>query len=241
MPSVEPTSTIFRGYRGQRLFRQRDLQIWHSPPSLPSLLGSSDLLEKRYGKKERANGSYATTDKAKGALLSLAEAEGYERFVIPDDVVTLLCFDRSGLLPIAVAGIDIDELMAGRPPWRAVGTGKQIWTRTQPTATRRSNILYRKGKLIEILVSYEPALQYFAEVETALGESEGGKDQRGLYPASVIFSTDLHSLASSSKMECGTSFETVGRSTNPAVIWRSPVMQKTWTTSITWQERASPM
>jgi glucose-6-phosphate isomerase len=169
-----------------------------------------DLLEKRYGKEGARKRIYATTDKAKGALLSLAEAEGYERFVIPDDVGgRYSVLTAVGLLPIAVAGIDIDELMAGAAAARRWYGEADLDKNAAYRYAALRNILYRKGKLIEILVSYEPALQYFAEWWKQLfGESEG-KDQRGLYPASVIFSTDLHSLGQFIQDGMRNLFETV--------------------------------
>jgi len=154
-----------------------------------------ELLEKRYGREGARRRIYATTDKAKGALLNLAAAEGYERFVIPDDVGgRYSVLTAVGLLPIAVAGTDIDRLMAGAAAAREWYGKPELDSNDAYRYAALRNILHRKGKLVEILVSYEPALQYFAEWWKQLyGESEG-KDQRGLYPSSVIFSTDLHSL-----------------------------------------------
>ena len=153
-----------------------------------------ELLEKKYGKEEAAKRIYATTDKAKGALKKLADAEGYEEFVVPDDVggrFTVLT--AVGLLPIAAAGIDIDELMRGAADamvdFRAPFENNICY---QYAAIR--NILHRKGKDIEILVNYEPRLHFVSEWWKQLfGESEG-KDNKGIFPASADFSTDLHSL-----------------------------------------------
>lgn len=169
-----------------------------------------DLLEKRYGKAEARKRIYATTDRTKGALLSLAEAEGYECFVIPDNVGgRFSVLTAVGLLPIAVAGIDIDELMAGAAAARTWYGEPDLERNAAYRYAAIRNILYRKGKFIEILVSYEPALQYFAEWWKQLfGESEG-KDQRGIYPASVIFSTDLHSMGQYIQDGMRNLFETV--------------------------------
>ena len=136
-----------------------------------------DLLIKKYGKEEAVNRIYATTDRARGALKSEADVEGYQTFVIPDDVggrFTVLT--AVGLLPIAVTGADVDALMQG----------------AEDAVAR--NVLYRKGKVTELLINYEPTLQYFSEWWKQLfGESEG-KDFKGIYPSSANFSTDLHSL-----------------------------------------------
>ena len=149
----------------------------------------------KYGEEEAVKRIYATTDKEKGALKSEANEMGYETFTIPDGIggrFTVLT--AVGLLPIAVAGNDIDELMAGAADaMNAYGSSKLDENPAYQYAAIR-NILQRKGKDIEILVNYEPAMAYFSEWWKQLyGESEG-KDQKGIYPASANFSTDLHSI-----------------------------------------------
>lgn len=154
-----------------------------------------DLLEKKYGKEEAKKRIYATTDKARGALKSLSDEEGYETFVIPDDVGgRFSVLTAVGLLPIAVAGIDIDKMMEGaqkaREDYADCNLDENICY--QYAAVR--NILLRKGKNVEMMVNYEPSLHYMAEWWKQLyGESEG-KDQKGIFPAAADFSTDLHSM-----------------------------------------------
>ena len=169
-----------------------------------------DVLEKRYGSEGVRERIYATTDRSKGALVRLAQAEGYECFVIPDNVGgRYSILTAVGLLPIAAAGIDIDELMAGAAAARMWYSEPDIERNAAYRYAAIRNILYRKGKLIEIMVSYEPALQFFAEWWKQLyGESEG-KDQRGIFPASVGFSADLHSLGQFIQDGMRNLFETV--------------------------------
>lgn len=153
------------------------------------------FLEEKYGVDEAKSRIYATTDKEKGALKSSADEAGYETFVIPDDVGgRYSVLTAVGLLPIAVSGVSIDAIMQG-----AQDAMKEL---SEPSLDKNPayqyaavrNLLYQKGKLIELLVNYEPGLHYFAEWWKQLfGESEG-KDHKGLYPASANFSTDLHSL-----------------------------------------------
>jgi glucose-6-phosphate isomerase len=153
------------------------------------------LLEEKYGKEEARKRIYATTDKARGALKTLANEEGYESFVIPDDVGgRYSVLTAVGLLPIAVSGANIEEMMRGAADAsRDFGKSELEENPAYQYAAVR-NILYNKGKTIEMLINYEPALQYFAEWWKQLfGESEG-KDQKGIFPASANFSTDLHSL-----------------------------------------------
>jgi glucose-6-phosphate isomerase len=154
-----------------------------------------DYLEKKYGKEGAKSRIYATTDKAKGALKSLADAEGYETFVIPDDVggrFTVLT--PVGLLPIAAAGIDIEEMMGGAAAAREAYSMPELEKNDAYKYAVTRNVLYRKGKTTEILVNYEPCLHYFGEWWKQLyGESEG-KDGKGIFPAAVDFSTDLHSM-----------------------------------------------
>jgi len=169
-----------------------------------------DLLEKKYGKEGAAKRIYATTDKKKGALKKLADEEGYETFVIPDDVGgRYSVLTAVGLLPIAVSGADIDQMMKGA---QDAATQYSVFSLKdnpcyQYAAIR--NILYRKGKTIELMVNYEPALHYFSEWWKQLyGESEG-KDQKGIFPAAVDFSTDLHSMGQYIQEGLRNLFETV--------------------------------
>ena len=151
-------------------------------------------LEEKYGKAEAAKRIYATTDKARGALKSLADAEGYDTYVVPDDVGgRYSVLTAVGLLPIAVAGVDIEALMAGArqamDELAAPGLDNPAW---QYAAAR--HVLYEQGKRIEVLAGYEPRFRFFAEWWKQLyGESEG-KDGKGLFPASVEFTADLHSM-----------------------------------------------
>ncbi|MGL4345251.1 MAG: glucose-6-phosphate isomerase [Cellulosilyticaceae bacterium] len=153
------------------------------------------FMENKYGKQEAKNRIFATTDEARGALLTLAKEEGYETFVIPDDVGgRFSVLTAVGLLPIAVAGIAIDELMAGADAGRVEYAEADINQNPCYQYAAVRNALLRRNKSVEIMVNYEPALQYFGEWWKQLyGESEG-KDQKGIYPSSVNFSTDLHSL-----------------------------------------------
>jgi glucose-6-phosphate isomerase len=154
-----------------------------------------EYLERRYGKEEARRRIYATTDRRRGALRKLAEEEGYETFVIPDDVGgRYSVLTAVGLLPIAVAGIDIDQLMAGAADGVSAFGNPDLAENPAYQYAAVRNALYRKGKTVELLVHYEPALRYTAEWWKQLfGESEG-KDGKGLFPASVEFSTDLHSM-----------------------------------------------
>ena len=153
------------------------------------------FMEDKYGKDEAKTRIFATTDKAKGALLTLAKEEGYETFVIPDDVGgRFSVLTAVGLLPIAAAGIDIAELMKGAADARLAYSNENVEENPCYQYAAVRNALLRKGKTTEIIVNYEPCLQYFGEWWKQLyGESEG-KDGKGLYPSSVNFSTDLHSL-----------------------------------------------
>ena len=154
-----------------------------------------DIIEKKYGKEEAKKRIFCTTDKAKGTLKHLADEEGYETFVVPDDVGgRFSVLTAVGLLPIAVAGADIDALMAGAKKGQEMYDCPDIEKNDCYKYAAIRNILYSKGKTMEISVSYEPCYTMMNEWWKQLyGESEG-KDQRGLFPASVIFSTDLHSL-----------------------------------------------
>jgi glucose-6-phosphate isomerase len=152
-------------------------------------------LEKKYGKEEARKRIFATTDKARGALKQLATAEGYESFVIPDDVGgRYSVLTAVGLLPIATAGIDIEAMMQGARDAQAEYNNPNLSENGAYQYAAVRNALYRKGKTVEILVNYEPGLHYVSEWWKQLyGESEG-KDFKGIYPASVDFSTDLHSM-----------------------------------------------
>ena len=153
------------------------------------------LMEERYGREGAAERIYATTDKARGALKTLADAEGYETFVVPDDVGgRYSVLTAVGLLPIAVAGADLDALMAGAAKMReqALTAAPEENAALQYAITR--NALYRKGYDIEIMSNYEPSLHYIAEWWKQLyGESEG-KNGLGIFPASVDLTADLHSM-----------------------------------------------
>ncbi len=155
-----------------------------------------DLLEKKYGKAEAAKRIYATTDKARGALKTLADSEGYETFVVPDDVGgRYSVLTAVGLLPIAAAGIDIDAMMQGaKDAMDEYNNPKLAENQCYQYAAVR-NALARKGKTVEMVVNYEPAaLHYFGEWWKQLyGESEG-KDNKGIFPAAADFSSDLHSM-----------------------------------------------
>ncbi len=152
-------------------------------------------LEDKYGVEEARKRIYATTDKQKGALKTLANEEGYESFVIPDDVGgRYSVLTAVGLLPIAASGIDIDAMMDGAYKAQQELSSENLDENPAYQYAAVRNIFYNKGKNIEMLINYEPALQYFAEWWKQLfGESEG-KDFKGLYPSSANFSTDLHSL-----------------------------------------------
>ncbi len=168
------------------------------------------LLIEKYGKEEANKRIYATTDKARGALKSLANEEGYESFVVPDDVGgRYSVLTAVGLLPIAVSGADITKLMEGA----AFGRKKALETPYEENpallyaAVR--NILLRKGKMVEIVANYEPCLHYVSEWWKQLyGESEG-KDQKGIFPASVDLTTDLHSMGQFIQDGARIMFETV--------------------------------
>ncbi|KGL46761.1 glucose-6-phosphate isomerase [Listeria sp. SHR_NRA_18] len=154
-----------------------------------------ELLEKKYGKEEAKSRIYATTDKAKGALKELSNSEGYETFVVPDDVGgRFSVLTAVGLLPIAASGVDIEAMMKGADAARADFSSSELDKNIAYQYAAARNVLYRKGKVTELLINYEPGLQYFNEWWKQLfGESEG-KDQKGIYPSSANFSTDLHSL-----------------------------------------------
>jgi glucose-6-phosphate isomerase len=153
------------------------------------------LLVKKYGAEEARKRIYATTDKARGALKTLATEEGFESFIIPDDVGgRYSVLTAVGLLPIAVSGANIEEMMKGAAQAREDFSESELEDNIAYQYAAVRNALYNRGKTIEMLINYEPGLQYFSEWWKQLfGESEG-KDQKGIFPASANFSTDLHSL-----------------------------------------------
>lgn len=167
-------------------------------------------LEKKYGKEEARKRIYATTDKEKGALKKLANEEGYESFIIPDDVGgRFSVLTPVGLLPIATAGINIEEMMQGAADASKEFSNPNVAENMSYQYAAVRNALYRKGKAIEILVNYEPSLHYVSEWWKQLfGESEG-KDYKGIFPASVDFSTDLHSMGQFIQEGSRNIFETI--------------------------------
>ncbi len=169
-----------------------------------------ELLEKKYGKDDSAKRIFVTTDKCRGTLKQFSDEMGYETFVVPDDVGgRYSVLTAVGLLPIAVAGIDIDAMMSGAAEAREKYLTDDSMNNECVRYAAIRNILYRKGKVTEILAAYEPAAQMVCEWWKQLyGESEG-KDQKGIFPASVIFSTDLHSLGQYIQDGLRNQFETV--------------------------------
>ena len=169
-----------------------------------------EMMEKKYGKAEAAKRIYATTDKARGSLKNLATEEGYESFVVPDDVGgRFSVLTAVGLLPIAVSGADIDKLMEGAQAGRKAALENAFEDNDAVKYAALRNILLRKGKQIEILANYEPSVHYVSEWWKQLhGESEG-KDQKGIFPASVDLTTDLHSMGQFIQDGSRNLFETV--------------------------------
>ncbi len=169
-----------------------------------------EMLEKKYGKKGAAERIYATTDKARGALKNLADEEGYETFVVPDDVGgRFSVLTAVGLLPIAVSGADIDQLMKGAASGRERAMNSPFAENDAMQYAAIRNILLRKGKAVEVLANYEPGLHYVSEWWKQLyGESEG-KDQKGIFPAAVDLTTDLHSMGQFIQDGARILFETV--------------------------------
>ena len=169
-----------------------------------------EKLEAKYGKEGAAKRIYATTDKAKGALKHVADEEGYETFVVPDDVGgRFSVLTAVGLLPIAVSGADIDKLMEGAASGRKRALNYAFEENDALQYAAMRNILLRKGKSVEILANYEPSVHYVSEWWKQLfGESEG-KDQKGLFPASVDLTTDLHSMGQFIQDGSRLMFETV--------------------------------
>lgn len=168
------------------------------------------MLEDKYGKEEAAKRIYATTDKARGALKGLATEEGYESFVVPDDVGgRFSVLTAVGLLPIAASGADITKLMEGAASMREKCLNKVYEENDAILYATVRNILLRKNKSIEILGNYEPSLHYVGEWWKQLyGESEG-KDQKGIFPAAVDLTTDLHSMGQFIQDGQRTMFETI--------------------------------
>ncbi|MBD2844289.1 glucose-6-phosphate isomerase [Paenibacillus sp. IB182496] len=169
-----------------------------------------EALEKKYGKEEARSRIYATTDREKGALKKLATEEGYESFIIPDDVGgRYSVLTAVGLLPIAAAGVDIDAIMQGAADAAEAYSNPKLSENESYQYAAVRNALYRKGKATEILVNYEPSLHFVSEWWKQLyGESEG-KDNKGIYPAAVDFSTDLHSMGQFIQEGTRNLFETV--------------------------------
>lgn len=168
------------------------------------------MLEDKYGQEEAAKRIYATTDKARGALKDLATKEGYESFVVPDDVGgRFSVLTAVGLLPIAVSGADIKALMDGAASGRELALNEKFEDNEAMKYAAIRNILLRKGKSVEVLANYEPALHYIGEWWKQLyGESEG-KDQKGIFPVAVDFTTDLHSMGQFIQDGARIMFETV--------------------------------
>ncbi|MBE6690751.1 MAG: glucose-6-phosphate isomerase [Ruminococcaceae bacterium] len=182
-----------------------------------------ELLEKKYGADGAKDHIFVTTDRAKGTLKGFADKVGYETFVVPDDVGgRFSVLSAVGLLPIAVAGINIDDLMKGADEARVAFADPDLKKNDCYKYAALRNILYRQGKVTEILVGYEPFMQMFCEWWKQLfGESEG-KDKKGIYPSSVIFSTDLHSLGQYVQDGMRNLFETVVSVRNTGVTQLIP-------------------
>jgi glucose-6-phosphate isomerase len=186
-----------------------------------------EMAEKKYGKEGAAKRIYATTDKVKGSLKNLSNEEGYESFVVPDDVGgRFSVLTAVGLLPIAVSGADIDKLMEGAAEGRKMALEAPFEENDALKYASLRNILLRKGKSIEILANYEPSVHYVSEWWKQLyGESEG-KDQKGIFPASVDLTTDLHSMGQFIQDGSRNIFETViniEQSREEIIIGEEPV------------------
>ena len=175
-----------------------------------------EILENKYGIDEARSRIYVTTDKKKGALKTLADSEGYEEFVIPDNIGgRFSVLTAVGLLPIATAGIDIDKLMEGAKNAQERFDDPNLKYNICYQYAVVRNILYKLCKTTEILVNYEPKMHYFTEWWKQLyGESEG-KDEKGIFPAGVDFTTDLHSMGQYIQDGRRTLFETVIRIKEP--------------------------
>ena len=168
------------------------------------------LLEEKYGKEGAKGRIYATTDKSRGALKALSDAEGYESFVVPDDVGgRFSVLTAVGLLPIAAAGVDVEAMMKGAQDAREVCKGGDMSSNPSFQYAALRNILYRKGKGTEILVNYEPALTMMGEWFKQLYAESEGKDHKGIFPTAANFSTDLHSIGQFIQDGTRNLFETV--------------------------------
>ena len=174
------------------------------------------LAEEKYGKEEAAKRIYVTTDKSRGALKALADSEGYKTFVVPDDVGgRYSVLTAVGLLPIAVAGIDIDAIMQGAADAREEYSSDDVLSNDCYKYAAIRNMLYRDGKKLEMMAAYEPSMTMWCEwFKQLFGESEG-KENKGIYPTSAIFSTDLHSLGQYIQQGERSLFETVIWVNNP--------------------------
>lgn len=177
-----------------------------------------EMLENKYGKEEAARRIYATTDRAKGALKGLATEEGYETFVVPDDVGgRFSVLTAVGLLPIAASGADSEKLMEGARSMRKLCLETEVEKNDAIQYALIRNILHAKGKSVEVLANYEPIFHYVGEWWKQLyGESEG-KDQKGIFPAAVDLTTDLHSMGQFIQDGSRIMFETVMELENPAL------------------------
>lgn len=177
-----------------------------------------EMLENKYGKEGAAKRIYATTDQAKGALKSLAAEEGYETFVVPDDVGgRFSVLTAVGLLPIAASGADICKLMEGAQSMRRLCLETPVEKNDSILYAAVRNLLHKKGKSVEVLANYEPIFHYVGEWWKQLyGESEG-KDQKGIFPASVDLTTDLHSMGQFIQDGSRILFETVMELEKPAL------------------------
>lgn len=169
-----------------------------------------EYMTARYGREGAAKRIYATTDKSRGALLGLAKAEGYETFIIPDDIGgRFSVLTAVGLLPLAAAGVDVDAMLAGAGEEALECSAPKLADAPAALYAIARNALYRKGYTTEILVNYEPSLHYFSEWWKQLyGESEG-KDHKGVFPAAADFTTDLHSMGQFIQDGARNLFETV--------------------------------
>ncbi|WP_374285860.1 glucose-6-phosphate isomerase [Lactococcus sp.] len=186
-----------------------------------------EMLVKKYGRDGANSRIYATTDKAKGAVKVNADANGWETFVVPDSVGgRFSVLTPVGLLPIAAAGHDIKALMDGANAARKEYTATDIRENDAYAYAALRNILYRKGKFSEILINYEPSLQYFGEWWKQLSGESTGKDGKGIYPTSANFSTDLHSLGQWIQEGTRTVFETAIRVAKPRKNIDIPVFEE---------------
>lgn len=175
-----------------------------------------DHMERKYGRKGAAERIYATTDKSRGALRKLAQEEGYQTFVVPDDIGgRYSVLTAVGLLPIAVSGADIDSMMQGAADAHGLYSSKRLEDNDCYLYAAVRNALYRKNKTIEVMANYEPSMHFFTEWWKQLyGESEG-KDGKGIFPAGVDFTTDLHSMGQYIQDGLRNIFETVLNVENP--------------------------